>query len=191
MIAQRPGRGDILHDDFDHLLAVLEERAANAFLIRVLSIGLQNSSYQLRSFERSIPVIRFASSATAEVLLPALDTPCHSPMRSVPDRSIHQSRQGKAPRSIQGASLPLRHGRPAAARALLQHCRVTGRSHISAMELSVWKVYPAQTSELNEDSRIKVVRPANTPAPQGCVSRSRSSARTAGLFFWGGQSGRR
>ena len=48
MIAQRPGRGDILHDDFDHLLAVLEERAANAFLIRVLSIGLQNSSYQLR-----------------------------------------------------------------------------------------------------------------------------------------------
>jgi hypothetical protein len=39
-----------------------------------------------------------------------LDTPCHSPMRSVPDRSIHQSRQGKAPRSIQGASLPLRHG---------------------------------------------------------------------------------
>ena len=50
------------------------------------------------------------SSATAEVLLPALDTPCHSPMRSVPDRSIHQSRQGKAPRSIQGASLPLRHG---------------------------------------------------------------------------------
>jgi hypothetical protein len=110
MIAQRPGRGDILHDDFDHLLAVLEERAANAFLIRVLSIGLQNSSYQLRSFERSIPVIRFASSATAEVLLPALDTACHSPMRSAPDRSIHQSRQGKAPRSIQGASLPLRHG---------------------------------------------------------------------------------
>ena len=82
-------------------------------------------------------------------------------------------------------------GRPAAARALLQHCRVIGRSHISAMELSVWKVYPAQTSELNEDSRIKVVRPANTPAPQGCVSRSRRSARTAGPFFWGGQSGRR
>jgi hypothetical protein len=40
-----------------------------------------------------LPVIRFASSATAEVLLPALDTPCHSPMRSVPDRSIHQSKE--------------------------------------------------------------------------------------------------
>jgi hypothetical protein len=68
---------------------------------------------------------------------------------------------GRGKRPVLGVSrappCPSATGRPAAARALLQHCRVTGRSHASAMELSVWKVYPAQISELNEDSRIGAI----------------------------------
>ena len=191
MIAQRPGRGDILHDDFDHLLAVLEERAANAFLIRVLSIGLQNSSYQLRSFESQFRLFVSPPQPQPRFFCPPGTLPATRRCVRYPIEAFTKAGKEKRPGVSRAPPCRCATGRPAAARALLQHCRVTGRSHISAMELSVWKVYPAQTSELNEDSRIKVVRPANTPAPQGCVSRSRSSARTAGLFFWGGQSGRR